>query len=341
MILSGNDMLWDKYIEKLPEEKQDIYFTRQYCCLSQQLVRGEAQLFVYEKGENFILYPFIKRPIQNMKLDKVYYDIETPYGYGGPIIKYEDSILIHDFESAFLEFCLKENIIAEFIRFHPLLKNELFFQENVEILHNRTTVWLDLKKNLDDIWKQEISSTCRNRIRKCEKNGLEVEISDNYDEFVEIYNQTMHKVGAGEFYFFDKQYYDGIRNNPNCILMRGTQNKAVLAGAIFMKYKDYFHFHLGGSKREFLKLAPNNILMWSAIKYAKLCGCKKMHFGGGLTDSKEDSLFRFKSTFSSSCADFYIGKRVHNREIYKKLIQKWEDIHGEKAKILLQYHENR
>ena len=340
MIINSNDILWNKYIERLPKEKQDVYFTEQYCRLCQQLEGGEAQLFVYERGNNFALYSYIKRLVPATGLGRRYYDIETPYGYGGPVLKDErDAVFAHDFEVAFLKHCEEQNIIAEFIRFHPFLKNERVFQKNIDILHNRFTVWLNLEKNLDEIWRQELSATCRNRIRKCEKNGLTVEISEDYDEFEDIYNETMHKVGAGEFYFFDKQYYNEIKYNSTSILMRVRQSQKTLAVAVFMKYGDYFHYHLGGSRREFLKLAPNNLLMWAAIKYAKEQGCQKMHFGGGLTDSKEDTLFHFKSTFSSTYGDFYIGKRVHNQAVYQELIRRWEEVHGERAKILLQYHE--
>lgn len=120
--------------------------------------------------------------------------------------------------------------------------------------------------------------------------------------------------------------------------VRRKDGKA-LASSVFMKYGDYFNYHLSGSGHEFLKLAPNNILLWEAIKYAKMQGCKKMHMGGGLSDLPEDSLFRFKKKFASGFGDFYIGKRIHNHEVYWELIRKWEEAHGEKAKILLQYRQ--
>lgn len=337
MVLRSNDGLWDKYIHELPKEKQDVYYTRQYCKMSELTEGGEAQLFVYETEDNVALYPYIRHIVDYKKDTSLFYDIETVYGYGGPVLKNDDHDFERAFETAFLKYCQQENIIAEFIRFHPFLKNEHLFVENIDVLHNRFTVWTDLNKGIDEIWMQELSSTCRNRIRKCEKNGLTVEISEDYDEFMDIYNSTMNKVGADRFYFFNKRYYDEIKKDSSNVLMRVRQKDETLAAAVFMIYGDYFHYHLGGSKREFLALAPNNILMWTAMQYAKEHGCKKMHFGGGLTDSKEDTLYRFKSTFSSSYADFYIGKRIHNTEIYHKLIQKWEEEHGEKAQILLQY----
>lgn len=339
MILRSNDKLWDKYIDNLPKQKQDIYYTRQYCKMNELIEGGEAELFVYEDKGNVALYPYIKHIVDYAQGDSSAYDIETAYGYGGPIVKKHDAGFEDAFETAFLQYCQDENIIAEFLRYHPLLENENIFRREIEVLHNRKTVWIDLEKSLDEIWMQNISTQNRNIIRKCIKNGLEVEISEDYDEFLEIYNQTMKKVGADDFYFFDKKYYDIIRITPYYLLMRVRRDCETLAAAIFMEYGDYFHYHLSGSRREFLKLAPNNILLWEAIKYAKTKGCKKMHLGGGLSNIEEDSLFQFKKKFSPQYKDFYIGKRVHNQRVYRELIRRWEIEHGEKAKILLQYRQ--
>lgn len=117
-----------------------------------------------------------------------------------------------------------------------------------------------------------------------------------------------------------------------------NQDKTI-AAAIFMMYGEYFHYHLAGSRKETLNLAPNNILLWEAINYAKDKGYKRMHLGGGLTDSTEDNLFRFKARFSTRYADFYIGKRIHNTKIYHYLIDAWEKRNGKKAVLLLQYRE--
>lgn len=339
MILKSNDELWDSYIRKLSKEKQDVYYTRQYYKMGELIEGGEAQLFVFEAMDNFALYPYIRHIVDYDKEEVLFYDIETAYGYGGPVIKTENQEFEKAFEKAFLQHCQKENIIAEFIRFHPLFENEKIFKEKIEVLHNRTTVSVNLEKSIDEIWMQDISTQNRNTIKKCIKSGLEVEISEDYDEFLEIYNQTMKKVGAEDFYFFDREYFNQLEKDSCYVLMRVRKGPETLAAAIFMEYGDYFHYHLSGSRREYLHLAPNNILLWEAIQYAKSRGCRRMHLGGGLSDSAEDSLFRFKKKFSSEYKDFYIGKRVHNQGVYKELIRRWENGHGEKAKLLLQYRQ--
>lgn len=338
MILGIEDSRWDNYLSQMPLEIQDIYFTRQYYRLFKKSKDCIPEMFVYkdEKG-NLGLYPFLKCSVEWKGLEEQYYDIETAYGYGGPIINTDNMDFFKEFEKEFLRYCQEEKIIAEFIRFHPCIKNENIFKKGIDILHNRFTVELDLTCEIQDIWMHQISSQNRNTIRKCYKNGLHVEQNNNYDNFIDIYYETMRHVEADEFYYFNKDYFDALRLDKSNILLEVIYEEKVIAAAIFMGYGNYFHYHLSGSRREFIKLAPNNILLWEAIRLAKQKGYRKMHFGGGRSDSCEDSLFMFKKHFSKHINDFYIGKRIHNSKVYHNLIEEWEQEHKEKAHILLQY----
>jgi lipid II:glycine glycyltransferase (peptidoglycan interpeptide bridge formation enzyme) len=107
-----------------------------------------------------------------------------------------------------------------------------------------------------------------------------------------------------------------------------------------MQYGDYSHYHLGGSLKEYLNFAPNNILMWEAIKIACNAGARFFHLGGGLQDTASDSLFQFKSKFSKTTSVFHIGKRIHDNETYRQLIEKWENRNNKKAHRLLEYRNN-
>lgn len=337
------DIEWNEQIRKLPIEKQDIYYTREYALLCEQEGQSEAILFSVETENCFGIYVVIKSQIPQWNGEGDYYDIETPYGYGGPVMGQDDKAFEELFEREFLAFCNKERIIAEFVRFHPLLENQKFFQKNMKVLHNRITVALDLTLSEEKIWMGQIGKQNRNTIRKAEKNGLVVEETRDDREFRKLYENTMDKVGAEEFYYFDDSYYEKLWDNPGMTLLQVRQQEEngekgdVLAAAFFMGYGEYFHYHLAGSKKEALKLAPNNLLLWKAICYAKEKGYKVMHFGGGLTDNENDSLFQFKRKFSRETKDFYIGKRIHDQKIYDELVEQWKKKTGKTSQILLCY----
>lgn len=338
IILDTLNEQWDYYIKQMPRADRDIYFTRQYHSACESNGEGKAQLFIYQEDSKLGLYPFMLNIIKEDSLSKTYYDIQTCYGYGGPLCNTTDAAFLIRFEREFIDYCKENNVVCEFIRFHPLLQNHKMFKENIEILFNRETVYLDLEQDIQTIWQSEISSKNRNMIRKAQKNDLLIELYTDIEIFKTIYQETMNKLNADEFYYFSDEYYEELKKvNPFMISIK--KDKEILAAALFMEYEDYFHYHLSGSKAAFLNLAPNNLLLWSAVKIAKEMGYKKFHFGGGTSSSEQDNLFKFKKSFSSGRGYFYIGKRIHNQEIYTHLIDKWEEKHQVKAKLLLQYRE--
>ncbi|WP_017211320.1 lipid II:glycine glycyltransferase FemX [Clostridium beijerinckii] len=337
IILDSNSNEWNNYLGNINKSFQDIYYTSGYYNLYEQNGDGKAKLFICKEGNNLAIYPFMLNEIIDYKLGGKYFDIESAYGYGGPLVNTDDKIFLNNFENEFLTYCNEENIIAEFIRFHPLIKNERIFNKNIEVLHNRFTVYLDLAKGLDRIWKEDIKSKNRNMIRKAEKSSLNVEINSEYNIFKDIYSKTMDKVKASEYYYFSEKYYREINRTKNYILLNIKKEDITISSAIFIKYGDYFHYHLAGSLQEYLKFAPNNLLIWEAVKLACESGAKYFHLGGGVNNSLDDKLFKFKNSFSNNIADFYIGKRIHNKEIYAYLISEWEKKNNMKSKILLQY----
>ena len=174
-------------------------------------------------------------------------------------------------------------------------------------------------------------------IRKAKKNNLKVIKNNDYKVFKQIYEKTMDKVGAAKEYYFHDKYYHEMSKNESFIIMNVLKDDLVIASSLFMIYGDYFHYHLSGTKKDYLKYASNNILLWEAIKFAQQSKCKFFHFGGGLKDNEEDSLYLFKKSFSKTTSDFYIGKRIHNENIYYYLIDKWEKKNGRKADLFLSY----
>lgn len=336
-VIETNCLEWDKYLNDIPLQYRDIYFTSEYYKLYELNGDGIGKMFIYEENGKTALYPFLLNEINDYGLGKKYYDIQTAYGYGGPISNCGDELFLKNFEECFLKYCTTSNIIAEFIRFHPLIKNERFFKENIEILHNRKTVYLKLEEDIQTIWNEDISIKCRNKIRKAKRNDLKVIENNDYKIFKQIYEETMDKVRATKEYYFHDKYYHEMSKNENFIIMNVLKDDLVIAASVFMIYGDYFHYHLSGTKKDYLKYASNNILLWEAIKFAQEKKCKFFHFGGGLKDSEEDSLYLFKKSFSKTTSDFYIGKRIHNENIYHYLIDKWEKKNGRKADLFLSY----
>lgn len=338
-VLNTNDLEWNTYIFKMPYMYQDIYFTREYMLLYENNGDGVGQLFVYCEDDNVAIYPYLLNEIDGYDLLENYFDIQTAYGYGGPLISNLDESFRTNFEQEFLKYCLENNIVAEFVRFHPYMENQNVFKEKMDVIHNRMTVCLDLEPTIDEIWKNSINSKNRNMIRKAEKNMLYIDYEKDIKAFRELYEGTMDKVSATGYYYFEDSYYEEMMNDDHYRMISVKKDNRIIASAIFMCFGYYMHYHLAGSDKAYLSYAPNNLLLWEAIKYAKKEGCQLFHFGGGLEDDIENPLFKFKSAFSKQYLDFYIGKRVHNQKIYSSLIKSWEEKNKKEARLLLQYRD--
>lgn len=322
-------VLWHKYCNSLPLECQDVYFWPEYYSLYQNYGDGEACCFLFEKDGDFVLYPFLRNPISSIgyKLDKEYYDIQGAYGYNGIIASNQAPEFITSFWEEFDIWCHKNNIVAEFTRFHPLLNNQKLASPKMKTLFSRHTVALDLSD--DDIWMHQISSKNRNMIRKAEKEGVSIVESDDYETFRKLYDGTMSDLHAESFYFFPPSYYEEYKHtfNDKSLLCLAMLDGKVIAGSMFMFSDNYAHYHLSARDREYSRYAANNLILWYGIQKAKERGCKWFHFGGGTTGEEHDSLLKFKKEFSKTLCEFWIGKRVHNQVVYNQIVEQWKTNH--------------
>ncbi len=339
---------WNHYLEKLPIDKQDIYYTPNYYKIYENYGDGKAYCFVFQEENSIAIYPFLKNSINKLgyDLETEYYDIQGAYGYNGIISNNYEKSFKNKFFKEFEKYCNSENIIAEFTRFHPLIKNHMFTSEKMDIFLDRKTVFLDVTKKNDEIWANSYSSNNRNMIRKALKNNIKIFESknkDSYFEFYKIYTETMKNVGSEKYLFFNENYFiDFINLLPsNHKLILAKIDNQIVGGMILMFSKNFAHYHLSSRKAKYGKFALNNLFLDYAIKEAKKEGCKLFHFGGGTNSDPKNSLLKFKLNFSKDKSNFYFGKKIYNFEVYNKIINIWEQNNKNKKeslkKVLLRY----
>src|SRR5690625_2414934 len=116
---------------------RDIYFDPNYGKLYEEMENGESKFVEFSNEYGKITNLFIQRKIPiSLESDDQFYDITTPYNYGGPIIQEvvegKSRELVKGYEECFKKYCLKNNIVSEFIRFHPVFENEKFFDDVYE-----------------------------------------------------------------------------------------------------------------------------------------------------------------------------------------------------------------
>lgn len=224
-VLTLNDSdEWLSLIDKIPNEFSDVYYTPNYYSLYEEYGDGKALCYVYEDNDNLILYPFLKNEINLLgyNLDDNYYDIQGAYGYNGFISSTTDKYFISHFLDEFHKYCINHNIVAEFTRFHPLIKNYELLSQGV--VFDRNTVFVDLTKDVEEIFSK-IKRDSRREIRQATtKHSLSCKYFTNVpndlkQDLFSIYTETMDRLNAGEYLRFNKKYFDKLFDDRNSITL--------------------------------------------------------------------------------------------------------------------------
>jgi hypothetical protein len=303
----------------------DVYFLPEYHHAYELNADGQARAFVASNNADKLFYPFLLRKIERVgavPLEEELYDIETVYGYSGPLCSTSNPAFLEAAWAEYSAWCRDQGVIAEFIRFNPLSANQAFAGTECQVGFNRETVVLRL--DLPGSLMEGYSSIHRNMIRKAMRGGLtcgQATLAGGMENFKRLYFDTMRRTEADAYYFFSEEYFAALVDTPelNVALFEVTAEEKPVASALFLLHGDRIHYHLAGSDAGFRHLAPNNLLLHTVAEWGRAQGFRWLHLGGGRTPSSEDSLFKFKSTISKSRLPFYTGKRIHDPQNYESL----------------------
>lgn len=308
---------------------EDLYYKPEYAKLYEKVENGKAVRWRYEGEKGSVLHQFILREIPHLVNGETWYDIVTPYGYGGPVIEtLQDGCtkeqLVSAFEQAFAQYCKEYKIVSEFVRFHPMLNNAVDFQRMYSAQCIRHTLGTDLTIS-DDPIATEFSRSCRKHIRQALNKGVSWRVTEkpeNIDKFKGIYYSTMDRNHAQEYYYFDDTYFHQCLETlrENIIFVEAIYEEKTIAAGLYFVCDGIIHIHLSGTLSEYLYLSPAYVLRYAIAQWGTEHGCRLIHHGGGRSNSPEDTLYSFKKQFAKNTEfDFYVGKKVWNHEMYEAL----------------------
>ena len=251
-----------------------------------------------------------------------YFDLETPYGYGGPLT--DNKIISNETQLRFLQelknYCLENNLVSQFIRFHPILGNQNILSDVISNKYLRDTIFIDTT-NFDSIMNN-MDSKNRNMVRKAVKNNVTIICKPitEYNDFFKMYTETMARNNAADYYTFKEDYFKSLESlTDNAMIMYAMHDGLAIGGAIMFFNNNFMHYHLAGSFSEFRQYSPSNLLLYEAAVWANKHGIKKLHLGGGM--EPDDSLFGFKKQFNKNGRlPFTVGRTIFNDKAYSELL---------------------
>lgn len=196
------------------------------------------------------------------------------------------------------------------------------FRESVHPIQPEATVFLDLSRPLEEIFKGFSRST-RNKINASARKGLSVrrggvgDIPVFYELMLETFKRTGMTVRAQERFAAEFSLF--AASNRALLVIAEHDGKPVAAhiAYTFGRWAAYFH---GGSSADRANLNPNVLLIWEQVKWAKERGCEMFDLWGipgevrkmkaegtEIPEERTDGqwgVFKFKRGFSKDVVTF-------------------------------------
>lgn len=316
---------WDKIVRSFKE--YDVYWLSGYVKAFQIHGDGEPLLFFYEdqtaKGINVVMKRDVSKDerFKDLIKEEIYFDFATPYGYGGWIIEGNGTEGLFRAYHSWIE---EHGIISEFVRFHPLVMNHEACVGFYDVIRLGAVVHMDLLSP-EMIWRN-MSGKSRNKVRKAEKNGIKIyngRYPKIYRQFHMIYDETMDKDEAKDYYYFEDSFYKSILEDlpQNAQIFFAEKDGEVISASIVLTANKRMNYHLSGSLKEYSSLASGNLLLYEAALWGCENGYRTFCLGGGI-GSEDDSLFKYKRAFyKGELNHFYIGKKIFDHRKYNELVE--------------------
>lgn len=331
---------WQEIFLLLPDFFAMVYYSAPYYKIFQSNGDGTAAALLYRENKSMVFYPFLLKQIPPKIGGKGFYDLETAYGYGGPIAFNCSSETINNYLEAFDCWARQNNVVAEFVRFNPLTLNHLDFSAYYRPALNRITCSITLHSDFDTTLNCCKPARRRN-YHRARLAGLQFKILSDCHKFKTLYRQTMQRLHAPDYYYFSEASFaaiDEMSESERIYAAAETTEGELAAAAIFLLDHQSAHYHLGCSNPEFKHTQANAFLMLEFAGYAIEQKKQILHLGGGLSLADKDPLFVFKSGFSDNRHEFFIGRKIHRPELYRQFSERWHSLTGSEANILLHYH---
>lgn len=329
---------WEAFLLRFPQDQQEIYYSPYYYELYESIGDGKAQCFVYEDNNDLAIYPFLINSVNKLGyiLNGEFSDIQGAYGYNGILTSNDSKFFLDSFFECFDNFCVDNNIIAEFLRVNPLTNNPLIHRNDFLLIHDQENIFVNLLNS--DIFETAFEYSTRKNIRKAIKSGLTYkyvlgdDIRDlDLKSFRDIYNHTMERNNVNQYYFFDEKFFNGIAKRLNQKALFAFvmfENQIISCEIVLLGGKTAYSF-LGGTLSDYYQYRPNDFLKYNTILVLKEIGYHNYLLGGG-----PEGVLRYKRSFSKDGeVPFFIGKRIHNQEIYNEVVRQWEKRNPDKVEL--------
>jgi len=216
---------------------------------------------------------------------------------------------------------LPTNINEMFLGFSlPILDefNVIYSKNNTR---NFETLIIDLQKDINEIWKNELNSKRRQNIRKAFKNNVQIEI-DPKNELNNFYKMYENSCKNNKLNILPKSFFKDmfkISKNICFKIIWAKKENNYLANIVVVYDKNYSFYWLGNNRKYLPFLGQTEILQWEAINSMKANGCKYYDLCY-IEKERLPNIYRFKKGFSKTEVPiFFHTKKGFSYRVFNKI----------------------
>ena len=175
---------------------------------------------------------------------------------------------------------------------------------------------LDLKSDIESIFKSLHSTSIRQRIRRAKRDGLKFRVAQDERDlkrFYELETGVRKRKGLPPSpYRFFMNIWKNLKSYDYIFLPVVEYENKIIAAAIVLKFKNKYYLEYSASDSRYLKYSPNQLLIWETIVQAHKNGAH--YFDFGRSSYSNQSLIEFKQRWATQIVPLtyhYYPRLVH------------------------------
>lgn len=196
------------------------------------------------------------------------------------------------------------------------------YEEHLNFLNN-------INMNKDELWKK-LSKTRRNNITKGHHLGVSVEEVNNSNAISVVYRllqetYTNAKLPLADISLFES-IYAILKPKSMAKFFLATHEERYIGAIVPLLFKKIIFIWYLGSSRDYLRLYPNDILIWHVLEWGSENDYCTVDMGGAGKPDEEYGVREFKKRFGGQLVNFGRYTKIHS-PIKMKIAEKGFEVY--------------
>ncbi|NBB22966.1 GNAT family N-acetyltransferase [Runella sp. CRIBMP] len=243
--------------------------------------------------------------------------------WGGPLVQHNDLEVykglyqIYQKEQSFAIYTQVRNLSDQSAFLTVMRDSNFTYEEHLNII-------VDLEKTEEQLWA-EVHSKRRNEIRRAQKEGTTVELSNTPDTIAKCYLilKTVYqraKLPLPSIDHFEALFQNSTQEEGLRIFVAKYEDK-IIGCMLCLAYGTTLLDYYAGAYQENYDKYPNDLLPWEVFRWAKQNGFTRFDFGGAGKPGVPYGVREYKKKFGGEMVNYGRFEKAHFPMLYGLVIR--------------------